>query len=64
LAAALASFQAELAIFDRLAKSDPSNTEWQRGLAIAYEKVGEVQKELGSLSAAQACRAPRRSRPR
>ncbi len=52
LPAALASYQARLAISDRLAKSDPGNGGWQRDLSISYSRVGDVQKAQGNLSAA------------
>ena len=39
LPAALTSYQASLAIRDRLAKSDPGNAGWQHDLAVSYEKV-------------------------
>ena len=38
LPAALASYQASLAISDRLAKSDPGNAGWQRDLSVSYDK--------------------------
>ena len=34
LAAALTSYQADLAIAERLTKTDPGNAEWQRDLAL------------------------------
>ena len=39
LPAALASYQAEIADADRLAKSDPSNAGWQRTLSVSYAKL-------------------------
>jgi tetratricopeptide (TPR) repeat protein len=39
---ALKTYRDSLAIRERLAAADRSNTEWQRGLSISYEKVGEV----------------------
>jgi lipoprotein NlpI len=47
LAAALTSYQAMLAIMDRLAKSDPGNAQWQRGLSISNDKVGQALFDLG-----------------
>ena len=38
LPAALASYQAGLAISDRLAKSDPGNASWQRDLSVSYRR--------------------------
>ena len=52
LPAALASYQAGLAIADRLAKSDPGNAGWQRDLSVSYDKVGDVQVAQGNLPAA------------
>ena len=43
LANALASYQAVLDIGERLAKSDQSNAAWQRDLAVAHEKIGDIQ---------------------
>jgi hypothetical protein len=42
LADALASYQAYLAISERLAKSDPGNAGWQRDLAASYSKLAYV----------------------
>ena len=39
---ALASYQACLAISERLAKSDPGNAGWQRDLAVSYAKLADV----------------------
>jgi tetratricopeptide (TPR) repeat protein len=47
LPAALASYQASLAIRDRLAKSDPGNAGWQRDLAVSYSKLGDVFAKQG-----------------
>ncbi|MGD0188742.1 MAG: hypothetical protein ABSC25_26355, partial [Roseiarcus sp.] len=56
LAGALKSYQAELAaelaIMDRLAKSDPGNAGWQRDLAASDIKVGDVQVAQGDLAGA------------
>jgi tetratricopeptide (TPR) repeat protein len=49
---ALTSYQASLAMRDRLAKSDPANAGWQRDLSVSYEKVGDVQVAQGNLPAA------------
>ena len=45
------SYQASLAIIERLAKSDPGNAGWQRDLSVSYEKVGDVQVAQGDLPA-------------
>jgi hypothetical protein len=42
LAAAEQAFTQSLAIFGRLAARDPANTGWQRGLAAARSRVGDV----------------------
>jgi tetratricopeptide (TPR) repeat protein len=52
LAAALTSYQASLAIRDRLAKADPGNAGWQRDLSVSQEKIGDVQQAQGDLAAA------------
>ena len=52
LPAALSSYQAGLAIRERLAKSDPGNAGWQRDLAVSYDRVGDVQVAQGDLPAA------------
>ena len=54
LSAALTSYQASLAIMDRLAKSDPSNAGWRSDLAVSYSNVGDVQEAQGNLPAALA----------
>jgi lipoprotein NlpI len=46
---ALKSYQASLAIFDHLTKSDVGNAAWQRSLSVSYEKVGNVQDYQGNL---------------
>ncbi|MBA3560785.1 MAG: hypothetical protein H0W30_19585, partial [Gemmatimonadaceae bacterium] len=60
---ALGSFQASLAIAEKLAAHDPANTEWQRDLSISHEKIGDVQRArehlddaLGSFQASLAIR--------
>jgi hypothetical protein len=39
LAAALTSYQADLAIAERLAKADPGNAGWQRDLSASFTKL-------------------------
>ena len=51
---AQAAFGEYLTICRRLAEQDPSNTGWQRELAVAYSRVGEVLQAQGKLEAAQA----------
>ena len=43
LPAALTSYQASLAIAERLAKPDPGNAGWQRDLSVSHDKIGDVQ---------------------
>ena len=52
LPAALTSYQASLAITERLAKSDPGNAGWQRDLSVSHNKIGDVQVAQGNLPAA------------
>jgi hypothetical protein len=52
LPAALRSYQAGLAIADRLAKFDPGNTKWQRDLSVSYDRVGDAQVQQNTLPAA------------
>ena len=40
---ALTSYQASLAIADRLAKSDPDNAGCQNDLSVSYDRVGAGQ---------------------
>jgi hypothetical protein len=47
LAAALTSYQASLAIAERLATADPSNAVWQRDLALSYGRVGFIEMRQG-----------------
>ena len=41
-------------IRERLRRVDPTNTEWQRDLAIGYDRVGDVLREQGDLAGALA----------
>ena len=52
LSAALTSYQASLAIRERLAQADPGNAGWQRDLSVSHDKIGDVQQAQGDLSAA------------
>src|SRR5215831_6909805 len=47
LSAALTSYRASLAIFERLAQADPGNADWQRDLSIAHERIGNVRVDQG-----------------
>jgi tetratricopeptide (TPR) repeat protein len=50
--AALQSYRTAWAIADRLAKSNPDNTAWQRNLSASFEKIGNVQVAHGDLAGA------------
>jgi tetratricopeptide (TPR) repeat protein len=52
LPAALTSYEAGLAIAERLAKSDPGNASWQRDLSVSLNRIGDVQMALGDSPAA------------
>jgi hypothetical protein len=43
----LASFEEYLAIFQRLAQQDPTNTDWQRNLVVAHSSVAALKSQLG-----------------
>jgi tetratricopeptide (TPR) repeat protein len=49
---ALQAYEAGRAIADRLAKQDPSNTQWQRYVAVSDEDVGDVLQAQGKLTEA------------
>jgi tetratricopeptide (TPR) repeat protein len=52
LPAALDSFRASHAIFERLAQADPGNAGWQRDVSVSHEKIGDVLVAQGNLPAA------------
>jgi tetratricopeptide (TPR) repeat protein len=52
LPAALTSYQASLAIADRMARADLVDAEWQHELSASQEKIGDVQRLQGDLLAA------------
>ena len=52
LDAALESFQASLAIRERLAEADPNNAGWQRDLSVSWNKLGGLRKGQGDLAGA------------
>src|SRR5262245_1659110 len=54
LPAALASYRAALASFERLAKADPGHADWQHGLSVSHHKIGDMQRTQGDLPAALA----------
>jgi tetratricopeptide (TPR) repeat protein len=47
---ALQSYQAQLAIVERLAKADPDNTMGQRDLSVSYNKIGNILSSQGKLT--------------
>jgi hypothetical protein len=49
----IASENALLAIWERLAKLDPGNTEWQSDLAASYNNIGDVLVAQGHLPEAR-----------
>ena len=52
LAGALESYEAGLAIRERLAAADPGNTEWQRDLAMSRVSLARLQSPARSKEAA------------
>jgi hypothetical protein len=54
LPAALAAYQASLAIAERLVAADPSNAGRQRDLSVSHNKLGEVLVTPGNLLGALA----------
>jgi tetratricopeptide (TPR) repeat protein len=49
---ALAAFRDSLAIRERLAVADRSNTAWQRDLAVSYAKLAAVYAKQGNIDEA------------
>jgi hypothetical protein len=47
-AGALTSHRDSLAIFDRLAQSDPGNAGWQRDLAFTDGRIADAAKKMGN----------------
>jgi len=52
---------AALGIFERLAAADRSNADWQRDIAVSYDKIGKVL--VGRASPMQPSRANRHGWP-
>jgi tetratricopeptide (TPR) repeat protein len=52
LAGALAVYEAGHGIREGLAASDPGNAEWQRDLAISWERIASAREEQGERAAA------------
>src|SRR5271165_3592531 len=46
---ALKSYQAGLAIRERLARTDAGNSDWQRDLSVSYDRIGDVLVRQGNL---------------
>jgi tetratricopeptide (TPR) repeat protein len=68
----LKAYRDGLAIRERLAAADPSNTQWQRDMSASYGRVGDVLVAQGKLDEALkayrdalaiAASSTRRSRP-
>ena len=53
LAKARQAFEVSLQIAERLARADPTNSEWQRDLSVSYEKLGDVEVAAGKLDGAR-----------
>ena len=53
LDAARKAYEQGLAISERLAKADPSNSGWQRDLSVSYDRLGDVETAAGKLDAAR-----------
>ena len=49
---ALKAYRDGLAIMERLAAADRSNTLWQRNLAVSYTKLASVHPRLGNVAEA------------
>ena len=49
LSDALESYRQAMAVSERLALSDPSNTGWQRDLSVSFNKIGDVLSGQGNL---------------
>jgi tetratricopeptide (TPR) repeat protein len=52
LDAALQVYRESLAIREKLAAQDRSNSEWQRDLSVSFERIGDVQSVRGDLNGA------------
>ena len=52
LAGALKSYQAVMSIRQKLAATDPSNSEWQRDLSVSHDRIGDTQSAQGDLAGA------------
>jgi tetratricopeptide (TPR) repeat protein len=52
-AGALASYERAIAIRLQLVQTDPTNTDRQYDLALAYDRLGELQEAIGDLAGAR-----------
>ncbi len=46
---ALKSYEAGLAIAERLVRTDAGNSDWQRDLSVSYDRIGDVLVSQGNL---------------
>ena len=53
VAAAEQAYTQDLAISDRLAALDPTNTDWQEDLAATYRSLGDLAEARGDVAAAE-----------
>ncbi len=49
---ALTRYRDALAVAERLAASDPTNTEWQRDVSVSFNKIGDMLRAQGKLDEA------------
>ena len=52
LPGALSAYEAALAISERLAATDPSNSQWQRDLSVSHDRIGNIKLAQGDLPGA------------
>ena len=50
--AAIRSYQAGMLIAQKLAVTDPSNSQWQRDLSVSHNKIGDTHRAQGDLAGA------------
>jgi tetratricopeptide (TPR) repeat protein len=50
--AAMRSYRTGMSIIQRLAASDPSNSQWQRDLSVSHNRIGDTQRAQGDLAEA------------
>ena len=54
LAGAVAAYEAALAVAEKLAAQDPTNSGSQRGLSVSFDRIGDMQIARGDLEAVEA----------